>query len=81
MLPPLPAFTCSTGTVQLFIACSQPSLFVAASSAQYDRDKPVATEAEQRIAQAACDQLNAEWNSGRRDFTEEDVRRAVRAQR
>lgn len=70
-----------TGTLQLFIVARDGlslSLHVAASSPEYDRDKPIGSEWERRVCAFAVEMLNAEYAAGRRDFSEQDVRNAIR---
>ena len=52
-------------------------LHVPASRAYDDREDRVGDDHERRIAQAVCDQLNQEYQEGRRYFTERDIESAI----
>lgn len=70
-------FRWGAGTVELFISCESPWLFVATGFIQYSRDIPIGSDWERRVAQEACSVLNTAWEGGKRDFTEADVKTAL----
>ena len=70
-----PKFTWKVGTIQLFIVCDKPFLFVPASMSEYYRDKQVGTKWERKVAQWACDYLN---KSKQKTFTEKSIKKAIK---
>ncbi len=75
-------FHWTVGTVQLFITADgqyvDGHIWVPASSASYHRNDAVGSAWERRVTERACNALNELWQAGRRQFSEQDVRRVLK---
>lgn len=68
-------FRITTGTVQIFIVCNDPWLFVPASMASYDSSRPVGSKWERAVAQWVCDYFNELEDVS--NVTEKEVERVI----